>query len=68
MVIGKRFDIDQKDRPCIENLYWNPKAKIKVDSENTKSQKIYRSVKRFSGSSQSWKLKDGSTIRFVERS
>ena len=44
--ILKRLDIDQKDIRCIESLYWNQSATVKVDNEVTEAQKILRGVRQ----------------------
>ena len=40
--ILKQLDIDQKDIRCIENLYWNQTAQVRIDGENKKSIEICR--------------------------
>lgn len=44
--ILRRLDIDQKDVRCIENLYWNQSAAVRVDNEITGAQQIFRGVRQ----------------------
>lgn len=44
--ILREMDIDQKDIRCIENLYWNQTAQIKVDGEVLNTVKICRGVRQ----------------------
>ena len=44
--ILRELDIDQRDVQCIEDLYWNQTAAVRIDSETTEAQSIVRGVRQ----------------------
>lgn len=46
MKLLKRLDIDQRDIRCIENLYWNQTAQIKLDNNTSNNIQIRRGVRQ----------------------
>lgn len=41
-----QMDINQKDICCIENLYWNRTAQIRIDDDLTDTIDIYKGVRQ----------------------
>ena len=46
MHILRQLDMDQKDILCIEDLYWNQTAVVRVDNDTTQAHKILRGVRQ----------------------
>ena len=42
----KRMDMNQKDNRCIENLYWNQEAQIKIGGEISNTVRICRRIRQ----------------------